>query len=171
MLFRSVEPSDIVLKFDGKAVQNSGDLPRLVGGTKPGTRATIQVWRKGQARDLVVVVGELPEEAVARGEERRNRAPDIIGRLGLTLSELSAEQKRDPRLAHGVVVDEVRGPLRGDLRPADVIVAIFLRGASVEIKSVEHLARLLASQDKGTNVTLLVRRKDGQVFVSIRIPG
>jgi serine protease Do len=50
-----IEPGDVILKFDGKAIVNSSDLPRIVGSTRPGSRVMIQVWRKGSSRDLPVV--------------------------------------------------------------------------------------------------------------------
>src|SRR4029077_121290 len=53
-----VEAGDIILKFDGKPVSNSSELPRIVGSTKPGSKAGLEVWRKGVTRDLTVTVGE-----------------------------------------------------------------------------------------------------------------
>jgi serine protease Do len=60
-----VEATDIITSFDGKAVDSSSDLPRLVGSTRPGSQATLEVWRKGQTRKLNVTVAELQEERVA----------------------------------------------------------------------------------------------------------
>src|ERR1041385_1519842 len=60
-----VEPTDIILAFDNKAVDRSSALPRLVGSTHPGSQATMEVWRKGQTRKLTVTVAELQEERVA----------------------------------------------------------------------------------------------------------
>src|SRR5438874_7922948 len=60
-----IEASDIIIGFDGKPVQNSSDLPRLVGSTRPGSQAAVEVWRKGAARKLSISVGELQEERIA----------------------------------------------------------------------------------------------------------
>ncbi|MET5012514.1 PDZ domain-containing protein, partial [Burkholderia pseudomallei] len=49
-----IEPGDVILRFDGKPVEKSGDLPRLVGATKPGATSVLQVWRNGAARDVRV---------------------------------------------------------------------------------------------------------------------
>ena len=57
-----IEVGDIILKFDGKAVAESGDLPRMVGATRPGSKVVIQIWRKGASRDLSATVGEIPDE-------------------------------------------------------------------------------------------------------------
>jgi serine protease Do len=74
-----VEAGDIILKFDGKAVNASSDLPRIVGSTKPGSKVPLQVWRKGTARDLTVAVGEMTEEkrrsAARSGPSRPKRPP------------------------------------------------------------------------------------------------
>ena len=60
-----VEATDIILRFGGTEVESSSDLPRIVGGTRPGTRVPVDVWRKGATRTLQLTVGELLEERVA----------------------------------------------------------------------------------------------------------
>src|SRR5690606_28154505 len=61
-----IEAGDVILRFDGKTVNASEDLPRIVGGTRPGTRVTIQVWRNKAARDLQVTVAELSDDRGTR---------------------------------------------------------------------------------------------------------
>ena len=66
-----VESGDIILKADGKTVNSSSELPRIITQVRPGTKITVQVWRKGATKDLTVTVAELKEEdtqkAVRRG--------------------------------------------------------------------------------------------------------
>ena len=62
-----LQASDVILTFNGMAVENSGDLPRMVGLVKPGTRIPVEVWRKGKVQQLSVVLGELPAEKQVRG--------------------------------------------------------------------------------------------------------
>lgn len=89
-----LEPGDVILKFDGKPINASADLPRLVAATKPGTRSTLQVWRKGTTRDIAVTVGEMVDEKTAANRQGRGAKPpeQQANRLGLVVSELSAEQ-------------------------------------------------------------------------------
>jgi len=56
-----IEPTDIIVSFDGKAVESSSDLPRLVGSTRPGSQSTLEVWRKGATKKLSLTVAELQE--------------------------------------------------------------------------------------------------------------
>jgi serine protease Do len=166
-----VETGDIILKFDGRAVNGSSDLPRIVGSTKPGTRAPMQVWRKGQTRDIAVTVGEIPDDRVAssrgaRPGERKSAA--AANRLGLVVSDLSEDKRRDLRLAGGVLVDEVREQPRADIRAGDVIVALTAKGTTTELKSAKQFNDLVASLDKGTTLTLQIRRGEANIFATIR---
>ena len=165
-----VEPGDVILGFDGKPVGNSSDLPRIVGTTRPGTKITMQVWRKGAARDLTVVVGEIADEkSVAKNAKTSKPAEHAANRLGLVVSELSSEQKRDLKLNGGLVIEDIRGnSARADLRPGDIILALIARGDTTEIRTVDQFNKLLGQFDKAANITLLVRRGELQTFVTIK---
>ena len=166
-----IEPGDVILKFDGKPIDSSADLPRAVGATKPGTRSSVQVWRKGVMRDIAVTIGEMGDEKVADSRPARSMKPpeQAANRLGLVVSELTAEQKRDLKMSSGLLIEEVRGTTsRSDLRPGDVIVAAISKGATTEVKTVDQFNKLLAQYEKGSNVTLLIRRGDMQTFVTIK---
>lgn len=165
-----VEAGDIILKFDGKPVAQSSDLPRMVGGTKPGTRSTVQVFRKGQTRDLTVAVAEIPEEKAAQRKSKPAKGEPAANQLGLVLSELTAEQKRDLKVQSGVLVEDVRNGMRIDLRAGDVILSAIHKGATTEIKSADQFNKLVANVEKGQNLTLLVRRGENQLFVTIKAP-
>jgi serine protease Do len=165
-----IEPGDVILKFDGKPVSNSADLPRFVGAIKPGTRITMQVWRKGASRDLTVVVGETPEEkSIGKSGKSAKPAEQAANRLGLVVSELGSEQKRDLKVNGGLLIEDIRGnAARANLRPGDIILALIARGESTEIRSVDQFNKLLAQFDKASNITLLVRRGEMQTFVTIK---
>ena len=166
-----IEAGDVILKFDGKAINTSADLPRLVGSTRPGTRSSVQVWRKGTMRDVAVVVGEMIEDRQggARSQKGSKPAEQTPNRLGLIVSELTAEQRRELKMASGIVIEDVRGiGARSDLRAGDVIIALISRGATTEVRSVEQFNKLLSQFDKGSNVTLLIRRGEIQTFITIK---
>lgn len=165
-----IEPGDVILKYDGKLVAGSSELPRLVGATRPGTKVTIQLWRKGTAKDISLVIGEIPDEKVAlKSGKPAKPAEQAANRLGLVVSELTAEQKRELKLSGGLVIEDIRGNTsRADLRAGDVIIALISRGVSTDIKNVDQFNKLLSQFDKAANVTLLVRRGEMQTFVTIK---
>lgn len=166
-----MEPGDVILKFDGRPVNHSADLPRLVGNTRPGSKSVLQVWRKGGTRDLAVTIGEMLEEKpnVSRVVQGGKSASPTVPRLGIVVSELSAEQKRDLKINSGLLIEEVANTaLRADLRPGDIILSLIHKGNSNEVKTVHQFNQLLSGLGKGSHVTLLVRRGEMQTFVTIK---
>jgi serine protease Do len=162
-----VEAGDIITRFDGKAIEKSTDLPRMVGSTKPGTRSSLTVFRRGNAKELSVTIGEFEaEKPVARKErEEKPRSTSAGQVLGLTVSELSDAQKKEFKLKGGVRVDAaVEAALRAGLREGDVIVAV----ANVEIAGVREFESVLARLDKGKPVNVLFRRGEWAQYAVIR---
>ncbi|MDK9704954.1 MAG: DegQ family serine endoprotease [Sulfuritalea sp.] len=167
-----IEVGDIILKFDGKNVGESADLPRMVAATRPGSKVVVQIWRKGAGRDLSVTVGEIPDdEAGTRmaGRGGKSAEPAAANRLGLVLAVPTAEQKRTLGIQHGLIVEEVRnGGTRTELRTGDIILAMIVKGSQTDIKSLPQFNDLLKGIDKTVTITLLVRRGDSQTFVTIK---
>jgi serine protease Do len=166
-----IEVGDVILKFDGKPVAESSDLPRMVGATRPGSRVTVQVWRKGASRELPVTVGEIPDdEGSARAAARGGKSAEpSTNRLGLVLAVPSAEQKRALGIQHGLIVEEVRnGGMRTELRSGDIILAMINKGVQTDVKSLAQFNELLQGVEKSATVTLLVRRGDSQTFITIK---
>jgi len=167
-----VETGDIILKFDGKPVFNSSELPRIVGSTRPGSKANMEVWRKGTTREITVIVGELPEDRVASRSERRGKPTEqAANRLGFVVTDLTAEQKRDLKVGGGVIVEEIRNNRRADVRSGDVITAVTSRGQTTEVKSAEQFNKLLAQLERNTTMTLHVRRGESSLFVTVKGEG
>jgi serine protease Do len=165
-----VEATDIILAFDGKPVESSSDLPRLVGSTRPGSQSTLDVWRKGQTRKLNISVAELQEDRVAANAPASRAKPQAeapANRLGIVVGELSAEQKKGLGLTHGLVVTEVRPDSKADVRKGDVLLTLVHKGQHTELKSVEQFNKLLAGLDKNAVITLQVRRGESTAFVTI----
>jgi serine protease Do len=167
-----IEVGDIILKFDGKVVAESGDLPRMVGSTRPGSKVVINIWRKGASRDLTVAVGEIPDdEGVTRSANRSGKSaePPTANRLGLVLAVPTAEQKRALGIHHGLIVEEVKnGGTRTELRSGDLILSLIIKGSQTDIKSISQFNDLLQGVDKSATITLLVRRGDSQTFITIK---
>ncbi len=158
-----LQPADVILSFDGKVVENSGDLPRMVGMSRPGARTPLTVWRKGKTLPLTVVLGELPvETAQAEGGSR------AYSRGGLALAELDAEQRRALDLDHGLRVEESTGDAaRAGIRAGDVILAV----NNARVSSVEDFRKAIAGVPKGKSAAILVRRGDGSLYIPLKISG
>ena len=163
-----VEAGDIITRFDGKTIEKSTDLPRLVGGTKPGTKSTLTVFRRGASKDLSVTIAEIePEKPVAKASEVEEK-PKLAGAgksLGLSVSELTSAEKKELKLKGGVKIeDAAEAAARAGLREGDVIVQV----GNTEIRNVKEFEAALAKADKTKPLSLLIRRGELAQYALIR---
>ncbi len=156
-----IKTGDIIVSVDGKAVDQSVDLPRIVGETKPGTALGLQVWRKGATQDIRVTVGDAPADKVAAAAAGEEVKP---GKLGVSVRPLTAEERSARGIDAGVVVERVEGPAaKAGIRQGDVILAF---GAE-KVENAEQLKKLV---DKANgSVPVLVKREDATIYVPVRI--
>ncbi len=165
-----IEAGDVITRFNGQLVDKAGDLPRLVGAAKPGSKGTVQVFRRGSYKDLSVVVVELDapkpgEQAGKGGKDAKPLAGLSRSALGLSLTDLSAEQKRELKVTAGVGVQDVDGPAEAaGLRAGDVILAL----ANVQVADVRQFEAVLAKIDRSRPVSVLVRRGEWAQYAVIR---
>jgi serine protease Do len=163
-----LEAGDIILKFNGVLIEKASDLPRLVGSTKPGSRATLNVWRKGVARDISLTITELEAEKVVKKENRKSKPEQTANALGVIVSDLSDVQKKELKIDGGVAVDAAEGAAaRAGLRSGDVI----LRLNNTDVKDARQFNSLVAKLEAKKLAVVLVRRGDSSQFVPIRPNG
>ena len=163
-----VEAGDIITKVEGKSIEKHSDLPRLVGGIKPGTKIAVTVFRRGSTRELTVTVAELePEKTAQKPPEREEKtklsSADQV--LGLAVSELSDTQKKELKIKGGVKVDTATdAAARAGVREGDVIVAI----ANVEVGNLKEFESAVAKVDRNKPVNVLFRRGEWAQYAVIR---
>lgn len=160
-----IESGDVILRFDGKPVNSSEDLPRIVGATRPGSKVTVQLWRNKATRDVQVVVAELQDDRTAR-QSRRGGKPPAASQYGLALSDLTEAQRRELKVEGGVLVENAQGAAaRAGIRRGDVILAV----NNQDVKSVEQFKELMSQTEKGRIVALLVRRGANSLYIPFRV--
>jgi serine protease Do len=173
-----IEAGDVVLEFDGKAIDRMRGLPRIVAETPIGKAVEVEIWRRGERRAVEVTLGELPEEeelaALTESEADTPSSADIEA-LGLSVASLNEELRTRFELgpdAKGVVIVDVREGSSGSeesLRPGDVIVEV----GQEEVNSPPEVSAKVnqARQDEKKSVLLLIDRQGDLRFVALRLPG
>ena len=162
-----LQPGDIILNLDGRKVQSSTDLPMMVGQMKPGTTVKLGVWRKGKEVTLDATLAEMRNPGTE--EAPQQKAPSQIpsttfDKLGLTLSELSASQRKELGVQSGLLVDKVGGPAaKSGLMHGDIILGV----NQSPVSNIEEFRKLIDAA--GSNVALLVKRMDNTLYVPLRL--
>jgi len=162
-----IQSGDVILKVEGKSVEGSAEVTRIIGNTKPGSKVTLNIWRNGSARDVVATVGEFKDD-----EQRPTRAstpakPSIVpGKLGLAVSDLTAEQRKDLKVpgSEGVLVEAAKGPVAAVVREGEVI----MRLNNTDISNAKQFNDAVAKLDLKKPVALVVRNEEGSRIVSFR---
>jgi serine protease Do len=172
-----IQPSDVILKFDGQPIDNMRSLPRAVAATAIGKSVAIELLRKGQAVDLSVTVGRLPEdEEVAdtvtnEGEEPmpETEREDMLGLSMAPLTDELRERFNIGKSVEGVIITEVQPnspAAQKDVKPGEVIVEV----TQEKVKQPQDVkTRLLAVKKSGRkSVLLLLSDAKGELrFVAV----
>ncbi len=158
-----IKVGDIIIAFNGQAVQHSSDLPMMVGRTRPGTSVLLTVIRDGKERHLTVQISQLPDESklqnVMTGSHTNNR-------LGLVIEKLPLEKRKQGNT--GVLVKDVdEGPAaKAGIRPGDVIIRI----NNIDVSDVNKFSDLIEQLPINKPIPVLILREDGALFLALTIP-
>jgi serine protease Do len=163
-----LEAGDVIIKIDGKLIDKSSDLPRLVGNTKPGTKSMLTVFRRGATKELSIVIAEMEPEKIAKPAseaEQKPKTSNSVQGLGLVVVDMTDAQKAELNIKAGVRVESLQEPaLKAGLREGDVVLAI----GNIEVAQVKDFAAAVAKMDKNKPVSVLFRRGELTRFALIK---
>ena len=157
-------PGDVVLGVNGQKVDNSADLPRIIGEQKPGSVVRLSIWRDRKAREISVTLGEQAGERLAATGSPEGKGDNASGKLGLTGRALTAQEAARLGVPGGVVVEGLGGPAaKAGLQPGDVILGV----NNQPITGIEQFRKLLDAA--GNRFALLVQRGGNRIFLAVRL--
>lgn len=155
-----LKAGDVVLKVDDREIKRTLDLSGYVADLRPGTKATMEIWRNGAARIITVTAGEMKAVKTAAASSPANEN----SRLGVAVRELSADELKEVNLKGGLLVENVSGPAaRAGIRPGDVVLA----ANGTAVKGVDDLRAQISKS--GKSVALLVQRDDARIFIPVTL--
>lgn len=162
-----LQVGDVILSLNGQSINESADLPHLVGNMKPGDKINLDVIRNGQRKSLSMAVGSLPdddEEIASMGAPGAERSSN---RLGVTVADLTAEQRKSLDIQGGVVIKEVQdGPAAViGLRPGDVITHLDNKA----VTSTKIFADVAKALPKNRSVSMRVLRQGRASFITFKL--
>ncbi|WP_371919498.1 DegQ family serine endoprotease [Pseudomonas sp. SDI] len=162
-----LQVGDVILSMNGQPIVMSADLPHLVGGLKDGAKAKLEIIRNGKRQNLDVTIGALPEDDQEVSTGANGSIERSSNRLGVSVADLSAEQKKTLELKGGVVIKEVQdGPaaLIG-LRPGDVISHL----NNQAISSAKEFTEIAKELPKNRSVSMRVLRQGRASFITFKL--
>jgi len=164
-----IAAGDVILAVGGHPIERYGELSSAVAGMRPGSDATLAVWRNGREQNFSVKVVELREQqqtVAGRGSgQGEHEGGGQAGALGLTVRPLAPREKEQAGTQGSLVVEQVTGPAQAaEIEPGDIILGI----NGKRVHTVKELQD--AAGTAGKAVALLIQREDAQIFVPLRLP-
>jgi len=158
-----IQPGDIIVRFNGKDVERSSDLPPMVGLVRPGTTVPVDVVRQGDRLTIDVTIEQLPE--ANQVAQAMSSQPKAI--LGMTVDEVPESLQSENNLQGGILVKEVGDDpaLSAGLRAGDIITQVGGR----EISEVSDLQNMLDSLPTDRPIPVLVVRGGNSTFLTLRL--
>jgi serine protease Do len=163
-----IRPGDVVLAVDGHQVDHFGELSSRISSMRPGSEATLTLWRNRRQATVRVRVEELKEPQMAQAGSAARPAPVVRkpNQLGLTIRSLAPQEKAEARTSGSLVVEAVTGPAEvAGVEPGDVILGVDGRRIST-VEQLESAAR----QKRNKSIALLIQRQSAQLFLPIDVP-
>ena len=174
----SIQPGDVIIRFDGRDIDEMRDLPRVVAESPVGKEVEVVIVRKGDEQTVAVTLGRLEdgEKLADAGGDKPGGGEEMTTAkvLGMTIAELDDETRGKFEIAadvSGVVIAEVEdGSVAADkgVKAGDVIVEIAQDSVS---KPDDVVARIDELKDQGRkNALLMLSSKTGELrFVTLRM--
>ena len=159
-----LKPGDVILKFGENDIKISSDLPKFVSSTKPGSKISVSILRQGKEKQLEITIGEMPTEDMVVA--RKNNEQTQKNRIGLTVKDLSPQQKKQIKENAGVLVIEVAdASLNAGIRKGDVVLGL----NNNPVSSAQSFNQGLKKIKKGKTIALLIYRNGDTLYVPIKI--
>ena len=158
---------DVILAANGQPIVVSGDLPHLVGALKPGSKVVLDLMRDGERKTVSLEVGSLPDEGNQLLADEASGVERNSNRLGVSVVDLTAEQKQAADLVGGVLIKDVQqgpGALIG-LRPGDVITHL----NNQPVLSAKQFAEVAKTLPAKRSVSMRVLRQGRASFITFKL--
>ncbi len=161
-----IKAGDVITQVDGKDVDSSRDLARMIGAYMPGKSVDVTVWRGGKDETVKVDLGKLPNTDQQASADEQS-APAQSGNESLADLGITVTKAEDGK---GLVVTDVdpdsTAADRG-IQPGDVIVAINSR----EVNGNADVTKAMADAAKAGRKSVLVQitRDDTNRFVALPV--
>ncbi|MBI4757353.1 MAG: DegQ family serine endoprotease [Betaproteobacteria bacterium] len=158
-----IQSGDIILAVNGTRVDDAVDLPRVIGGMRPGEVVNLKLWRQKASRDVKLTLAELSEEPVTAEGPAQGERKATAGKLGLALRPLEAAEARRLGVQGGLVVEGVQGAgARAGIQRGDVVLGV----NNQYVADLDQFRRLVDAA--GNRLALLVQRGSARLYVPIR---
>lgn len=163
-----LQVGDIIVEFNGQVIETSGELPPRVGVTPIDEKAKVKIIRQGDTQEIAVKIGLLPTQQSAAATPDTEGPETAINRLGLSVTDLTPEQRQQLQVEkNGVLVQKVGKGIGMDIgiQPGDII----LRIQNNVVRDSADFNKIIAKLPVNKSIAVLVQRNGSPIFLAFKI--
>jgi serine protease Do len=159
-----LKAGDVIRALNGQKIVSSVDLPSMVGLSTPGDKVTLEVWRQGKPVQVTATLGNVKDKVAAQDDDGPVDQASAKLRLGLSLRQLDASERREAGVPSGLLIQDAGGAAASaGVQPGDVLLSVNGR----PVNSVEQVREVVGKA--GKSVALLIQRGDDKIFIPVRL--
>ncbi|RZT09091.1 serine protease Do [Duganella sp. CF402] len=159
-----LKAGDVIRALNGQKIVSSVDLPSMVGLSTPGEKVTLDVWRQGKPVQLTATLGNAKDKVAAQDDDGPVDQASAKLRLGLSLRQLDAAERREAGIGSGLLIQDAGGAAASaGVQPGDVLLSVNGR----PVNSVDQVREVVGKA--GKSVALLIQRGDDKIFIPVRL--
>ena len=166
-----LETGDVILSFDGKRVELSRELPRLVAAAAPDGDVKVEVLRQGEPETVTMPLGRFDDERQAAleagSQPDEGKASEKLGATLATVTPAAREQLGLGEDATGVVITSLDGD--GLAADAGLAVGDVILQVGTEAVTTPHDVDAAIDAAKNDAVLLQIERQGAKIFVGVRL--
>jgi serine protease Do len=156
-----VKIGDIILKADGKSLDDVGSLPLIVGSKKPGDKMSLEVFRNNKTITIDAILSGADNQELADTGKPNGSKSLQLNKFGLTLSDIDSKTREKIRISSGVIVTKATDLAQiSGIIPGDIILSI----NNIPVNSVARAKDIVGNN---TAVVLLISRNNQQMFITL----
>ena len=175
-----IKPGDVILTFNGKKVEAMRRLPRIVAETPIGIDVPVELWRNGRKMKIIVRIGELEEDQIAKASEGaktgKKQKPKLVklDKLGLSLEDMTSKLRKQFSIdtkVNGVVVTSLDPnglAAEKGVRLGDVLVEVDQTKVRTAVAVAKIISKITKAKRK-KSVLFTINRQGSIRFLGLRV--
>ncbi len=172
-----IKPGDVILKVDGKSVNQPNELQALVATKTAGSKVDLTIFRNGKEMSRSVTLKERTDDAKNEPVVNKDNSNESnsesntvnLGNVGLSVRNLTSQEKSDYKVSNGVVITDVKP--YGEAQNQGLGQGMVITEANKEsIKNVSQFKKLIEGKKGSAILVKVTDSKGNSMFVGLEIP-
>ena len=169
-----LKAGDIILELDGKKINSTRELVKVVASTKVGKSVTIKVWRNKRLISKKLTLGRLESSKEFKSAKKlpTKNTETEIETLKIVVRDLNEEdiKKRNlPKNSKGILIVEMsnRSPLARFLSVNDIILEV--QKTAVSSETIDQFVKNIIKKGEQTLLLTILNKNNQRRYIGVKI--